>query len=290
MKIELKPNCKEENPRFVIVNDNEEIISDAQGNGYKSRESANRDLLNKFKTGKETPKQKKSREKQTFFRENKELNNFLEETIEENTIDIIQMRMSKKDIINIVKKEFKIEIPEEYIDIDNLEYVFESEKYIALEKNDNLIFDLQQKRNNFATIGTNKAKRRLNKLSLTNEIAKAVRKALEIEDTNIQAKKYYGDYKEKIYNKKNELILEMKEIFDKNKWEYGIQNSTVLFINSIIYFEIPGCEQISWHFSVNKKKDFPKYEKEWDGKENSTLDKLSKITIELLKNANLLEK
>jgi hypothetical protein len=60
------------------------------------------------------------------------------------------------------------------------------------EKNENLICDLKKKRDEFAGIGTNKAKRRLNKLASTSLIAKAVRLALEVDDKSISAKKSYG--------------------------------------------------------------------------------------------------
>lgn len=154
---------------------------------------------------------------------------------------------------------------------------------------EDLIYILKEKRKTFASIGTNKAKRRLNKLSKENEVAKAIRKALEIEDKNILAKDHYGKYKDKIYNVKNILILELVHIFKENKWVYGIQKNKDPFPPHIIYFEIPNCEQISWHFDANKL-GLPKYNQEWDKEENSTLRKLEKITKKILKENGLLEK
>lgn len=154
---------------------------------------------------------------------------------------------------------------------------------------DELISKLKNKRKTFATIGTNKSKRRLNKLSKNNYLAQALRIALEIEDKNICAKDSYYKYKEKIYNQKYKLIMELRDIFKLNNWTYGIEKSDVPGVTHVVYFEIPGCEQVSWHLSLNNKNDFPKYDKKWDGKKNSTLDKIEKVAYNILKENNLIE-
>jgi hypothetical protein len=145
-----------------------------------------------------------------------------------------------------------------------------------------LITDLQIKRKQFAGLGTNKAKRRLNKLATTSIIAKALRIALEIEDKNISAKNSYGEYREKIYDLKQKLIVELCQIFKEQSWKYGIQKSEVPAATAVIYFEIPTCEQISWHFSPENEIDFPLYDGTWDKKENSTLAKLEAVAVRLL--------
>lgn len=144
----------------------------------------------------------------------------------------------------------------------------------ALEKNAELIYQLQVSRDNFLGIGTNKAKRRLNKLSETNPIALAFRVALETEDKNIQAKNSFGKYKRKIYDQKAILIEQMLDLFKKNNWTYGLHEESTYDTNAIAFFEIPGCEQISWHCTLRCISSTPKYEKMWDGKVNSTLNKL----------------
>jgi len=153
-------------------------------------------------------------------------------------------------------------------------------------KNELLVEELKKKRKEFAGIGTNKAKRRLNKLSLINPIAKAVRLSLEIEDKNIVAKNTYGKFKQKIYNQKTLLILDLCKLFEEQNWVYGIQKDDNPSTSHIIYFEIPTCEQISWHFTPPTfiKKDYPIYKDKWDEKVNSTIGKLENITIILLKN------
>lgn len=172
-------------------------------------------------------------------------------------------------------------MPRYYDDDDDFDY-YDEKKAEAHHKNQLLVEQLTKKRKSFAGIGTNKAKRRLNKLATTSPIAKAIRLSLEIEDKNISAKKYYGKYRDKIYKKKAELILELCKVFKEQNWIYGTQNSEIPDTTHVVYFEIPGCEQISWHFSYNRK-DLPIYEKEWDGKQNSTIGKLEKVSEELLK-------
>lgn len=144
---------------------------------------------------------------------------------------------------------------------------------------------LKTKRKTFCDIGTNKIKRRLNILSKTNNLAKAYRLALEIEDKNIQAKQnwYYSDA---IYNKKNELISELILLFKDEKYTYGKQNSEVKATKHIIYFEIPNCEQISFHCDLDKSLEVPTYEKEWDKKENSTLIKIETGILKSFVNIN----
>ena len=154
--------------------------------------------------------------------------------------------------------------------------------YEIRAKHEALASDLKNQRSKFAGIGTNKAKRRLNKLAINDPIAKAIRLALEVEDKNISAKQYYGKYRERNYDQKAILIDDLCKLFKEQNWIYGIQNSDVYPVTHVIYFEIPTCEQISWHFSPTKESDFPIYAGEWDGKQNSTLGKLETIAIKLL--------
>lgn len=164
------------------------------------------------------------------------------------------------------------------------------DSYISYQSNRNsLVNSLESKRDDFCRIGTNKTKRRLNKLIDSNPIAKAVRLALEIEDKNICAKKYRGTCSDKIYHQKSELIEQLVAVFQANpEWVYGVQDSDVGATSHIIYFEIPWCRQISWHFSTEKK--YPEYTKAWDKLTNSTLGKLEKTAFQLLDKAGLFDK
>lgn len=142
----------------------------------------------------------------------------------------------------------------------------------ALIKNENLVGQLNNARKNALGIGTNKIKRRLNLLSKENQIALALRIALEIEDKNILAKKSYGKYKSKIYETKKILINNLIDVFVSNGWCFGKHISDGIETNHIIYFEIPNCEQISFHTDLEKS--VPDYNKMWDGKISSTIPKL----------------
>lgn len=165
-------------------------------------------------------------------------------------------------------------ITDEEDDYFDWEVEEELERFKALQKNEELIEILDDVRSNCLGIGTNKLKRRLNKLAESSEIAKAYRIALEIEDKNITAKKTPPKYKDKVYQQKHDLILELAELFGDEKWCFGKQNAKEYSTNHIMFFELPGCEQISWHCTLEKGNNFPDYSKPWDGKINSTLEKL----------------
>lgn len=189
---------------------------------------------------------------------------------------------SKK--LDIFLKASKSQFKELIQQFEEEEYQRQLGIYHAKIKNQILINSLKEKRKNFAGIGTNKAKRRLNKLAKTDPIAQATRLAIEIEDKNISAKEAFGTFKDRIYNIKASLILDLCLIFKENSWTYGIQEDNTSITFYVIYFEIPGCEQISWHYMPLDPKEFPIYNKTWDQKENSTLLKLENITKKLLKN------
>jgi hypothetical protein len=122
-------------------------------------------------------------------------------------------------------------------------------------------------------IGTRKLKIRLNKLAASDPLALAVRIALEIEDANLMAKRYHGSYSDRYYFKKGELIQELINLFKHHQWTFGIHLSDRRYERGVIYFEIPGCEQLSWHYD-HRGGPLPVYEKLWDGKEGTTLPKL----------------
>lgn len=168
-------------------------------------------------------------------------------------------------------------------EIDTREEI-ENAKNAALIKNNELINILSEKRTTFCGIGTNKIKRRLNTLSKTSILAKIYRLALEIEDKNIQAKNSIFIYRDKIYDEKEKIIVELIDIFKENNLIYGYQQSDVNITSKIIYFEIENCEQISFHSNCNLI--LPKYENEWDGKINSTLEKLENGILKSFNNIN----
>jgi hypothetical protein len=146
--------------------------------------------------------------------------------------------------------------------------------------------DLIDARTQFAGIGTRKAKMRLNKLAKSDVYARALRMALEIEDANLTAKRYFGGdcggytYAQINYFKKAEHIELLIGIAKAEGWSYGVHPSDVLDTTHIIYFEIPGVGQVSWHYSP--KELLPVYAGKWDGLARSTLPKLEAATSALL--------
>lgn len=194
---------------------------------------------------------------------------------------IVEYCYGKSLVKNLINDE---EYLLEQIQHRNNENIAKHESFI---KNQELIFQLKDKRLNFCGIGTNKIKRRLNKLSVDNKLAKLYRVALEIEDKNIQAKNSTFNYKEKIYEVKKKLIDELIHLSEEYPIIYGKQKSNIIDTTYIIYFEIPNCEQISFHTELSSPYKIPNYDKEWDKKINSTLIKLEKGILDSFKNINL---
>lgn len=150
----------------------------------------------------------------------------------------------------------------------------EKKRLEAKEKNEKLIRELEKLRSNAMGIGTNKLKRRLNKLAETNVDAKICRLALEIEDVSTQAKAARGEYKDKKYYKKTLLIDELVELYSQTDYHYGIEWKDGYETNCIIYFDLPNAVQISFHTLWDKETPIKEYSKEWDGLVNSTFKKL----------------
>lgn len=133
---------------------------------------------------------------------------------------------------------------------------------------------LKSVRNQACGIGTRKLKLMLNRLMKTDPLALAARLAIEIEDANLTAKRYkFSRYQDSAYAKKEALMLDLIALFQHQGWKFGVHKSDRPETSHIIYFEIPGCEQISWHYT-HKGDPLPIYPKEWDGKLNSTFPKL----------------
>jgi hypothetical protein len=122
-------------------------------------------------------------------------------------------------------------------------------------------------------IGTRKLKLRLKKIAATEVLALAAYLALLIEDANINAKRWGPGYSDHYYRAKQQMIRELILLFKHQEWTYGVHESDRRETAQIIYFEIPGCAQISWHYT-HEGPPLPRYEQPWDGQTNSTLPKL----------------
>lgn len=72
---------------------------------------------------------------------------------------------------------------------------------------------------------------------------------------------------------KDQYIKDLAKVCSRNKWVYGWQKSDAINIPYLVYFELPDCEQISFHSKTNFSY-MPKYKGEWDKKEDATLNKI----------------
>jgi len=146
-------------------------------------------------------------------------------------------------------------------------------------------------------IGQRKIKLFLNKkIKAGDKIADLYRTALEIENCNINAKKYrntmYHSYKDNLYDQKEELLKDLlQKCFDYNKEAetplvYGYQHASNYSTNMLLYFDLPGVRQISFHCNITKKEmpeGTPEYTREWDEEVNSTLFKIEEAINERYK-------
>src|SRR4051794_9818718 len=97
-------------------------------------------------------------------------------------------------------------------------------------------------RESFVGVGTRKVKVFLNKAGKIDVYALALRMALEAEDANITAKRYFGgdcggySYADIHYSKKAEKIEALIEISKAQGWTFGIQPSDIPATAHVIYF------------------------------------------------------
>lgn len=146
--------------------------------------------------------------------------------------------------------------------------------------------ELVKARSEFAGMGTRKAKLALNKLAKADPYAHALRIALEIEDVNLTAKRYFGGdcagytFAEVNYLKKSETIETLIGICQSQRWAFGVQPFNAIQTTHMIYFDIPGVGQLSWRYSP--REPLPVYAGQWDGQDGSTLRKLEVAVSALL--------
>ena len=146
----------------------------------------------------------------------------------------------------------------------------------AIRKNERLSKQLDNMRDTMCGIGTRRLKLLLNRLIKGgDQLAQAYRMALELEDVNIQAKRSYGQFQDKIYEKKHKLLIELMDLCRAQKYVFGHQCCKGRGVNVIIYFELPNADQISFHtYMPSIPTNIPLYKKEWNGIENHTLPAL----------------
>ena len=118
----------------------------------------------------------------------------------------------------------------------------------------------------------NRVKAKAERMKNGDIIAQSYRLVLELQDTNLVAKRQHGGYRDQAYEKKRNLLKELIGLCREHGWVYGYQSSSVIGVDSVIYFELPDMEQISFHTRMRELGGgIPPYPKPWNGKENYTL-------------------
>ncbi len=138
--------------------------------------------------------------------------------------------------------------------------------------------DYEQRKETFCHgIGQRRVKLFLNAcIKAGDEVAQMYRLALEAEGVNLNAKKalkkYHSDYH--AYDKKDACLRQLSAMCQRMSVAFGIQTSTAPAARYVVYYELPGCEQVSFHTNEPEAAGWPKYDGAWDGKKCSTLGKL----------------
>ena len=153
----------------------------------------------------------------------------------------------------------------------------------AKEKDARLIQNLRKAKISYCNgLGLYLVKLFLNsRIKKGDKTAELYRVALEAEYKNISAKATEFAYKDKAYVLKEREIRKLCELCQREHITYGRQKSDIPAVNSVIYFELPGMEQISFHTNLygDRLKSIPVYEKPWDGKKESTLNKIESAIL-----------
>lgn len=166
---------------------------------------------------------------------------------------------------------------------DDYYYDYNPERRKAMEKNEKLVNKYVDCKDDICGgVGQNRVKRFLNKkVKEGDKLAELYRTALELENCNINAKRYGYKfaYRERYYKQKEELIQKLTELcanYDGEGLVYGYVAEQGHLTTHIVYFELPNTEQISYHTNLTKEqcKAIPRYEKEWDHKEYSSMTKI----------------
>ena len=108
MKVESK-NINGQN-RYVIVNDNGDVVDDAQGYGYKTYQNATKVIWYRSKKG----KSKINRGKK-FWKKNPDVKEWIDDIISINFKEISRNEVSYEDIRKEAEEKFNIYIDKSYM-------------------------------------------------------------------------------------------------------------------------------------------------------------------------------
>lgn len=112
---------------------------------------------------------------------------------------------------------------------------------------------------------------KLTRLSRTQPLALAYRLALELEDVNVRTKQYRGSrWESHYYDEKERLLIELVTLCKHWNYTHGTRYEDG---TNVLYFDLPHCEQLSWHIRQFEL-SVPPYAKKWDGQRDATFSKI----------------
>ena len=138
-------------------------------------------------------------------------------------------------------------------------------------------------------IGSRKLKLRLNKLKKSGDkVATILRNLIEAEDSNILAKKYFGEYRKEYYLKKEQHIVATFNDMRELGWKFGYSTDVGKQAQYVIYIYLPNGSQLSWHM-INSKhiSNLEKIDVKWDGQPATTLIKLYDYVMTIYPNIGI---
>jgi len=148
--------------------------------------------------------------------------------------------------------------------------VFRSPKY----RNKILNTELDAAYDRFCGVGLHTVKQELASLAESDWRAMAYLSALEIEILSRRAKRRQGDLQQRLYKEKRAKIRSFLAFCQEREVMVEIEAAADSGQAHVVYVYLPGCEQISWHTSLDSSFAPTVCAKGWDGQKYSALRKL----------------
>ena len=100
--------------RFIIIDENNKTVDDAQGYGYKSIEKAEKAMWYKFNGGKQKM-QSEADKRKSFFKKYNGLEQFIYSVFENNYKEMARGEVTDEDILKDIKDKFGVDMPKKYL-------------------------------------------------------------------------------------------------------------------------------------------------------------------------------
>ncbi|TGK84831.1 hypothetical protein EHQ23_09040 [Leptospira bourretii] len=119
----------------------------------------------------------------------------------------------------------------------------------------------------------------------SNRVAEALYYALNAEIANYEAKLSDRYGRRERYRRKNLCISELLKLCNVEGFKYGIQKNLNNHRKAevVIYFDLPGTAQLSWHINIQNldiKSKIPVYKNKWDNLKNSVFTKIEQSILD----------